>query len=332
MNLFYIPVPTDFTSHNSHYKNSILSCLTYEREPLSKKIHIDDLTGLWGFSAGEKNDFWSKKIKIGDVIFFRINTHIDNKKYQAFDGFGFVSDKLSDYSIAKKVWGEDAYGEHLLVIDRYYRFYKPFILSANYINVASIDGIPEETWHRGYNSFKEWKMSEDTASRLVDYFIDEDLSVNLYVNNENSLVERNYTDVEFQGDAYQETETPAMRNERRGQGRFRDDLLAQNTECEICGINDKNLLIASHIKSWKFSDNMERLDMNNGLALCSIHDKLFDKGLISFSNDGKIKISSDLSKRNKDIIGLSSNIEIPLNARKKQYMEWHRKKHGYEED
>jgi len=332
MNLFYVSIPNDYPHPNSHYKNSILGCLTYNREPLKDVIHINDLTGLWGFGQGLVNDREYNKINIGDVIFFRINTHVDGKKYQAFDGFGFISDKLSDYSIAKKVWGEDTYGEHLLVIDRYYRFYEPFLLSVNKDIVANIDGVPKEIWHKQYNMFRQWNMPEGTAKRLIDYFINEKFSINLYDKDKKFSAESDDAYSATLGNADQETETVVKQKKRKGQAKFRRDLLSLTNECEICGVNDEKLLIAGHIKSWEDSDNRERLDTNNGLVLCAIHDKLFDKGLISFSNDGNIKISPDLSKKNKDILRLSSKISIKLNARKKQYMKYHRNNYGYGED
>ena len=49
-------------------------------------------------------------------------------------------------------------------------------------------------------------------------------------------------------------------------------------------------IITSHIKPWAKSNKFEKLDSENVFLLCSIHDALFDKGLISFSDDGTIII------------------------------------------
>ena len=327
MNLFYVPVPNQ--PGLSNYKNSILSCLTYEHEHLSNILGIDELTGLWGFTPGESNDREYNKTKVGDVIFFRINVDIDGKKYQAFDGFGYISAKLTDISIAKKVWGKSSYGEHLLIINKYYRFYEPFLLSTNNTIVASINDISKEIWHEGYNMFRQWNMVEDTAKWLIDYFSDEDLTLNIYNSHAKISVNTDNTTPVKSDD--RETETTVMRTERKGQERFRKDLLSHTDKCEICGINNQKLLVASHIKPWKHSNNMQRLDINNGLALCAIHDKLFDTGLISFLDNGNILLSPDLSKKDKEILKLPLKIRINLNECKKQYMKWHRVKHNYEE-
>ena len=54
--------------------------------------------------------------------------------------------------------------------------------------------------------------------------------------------------------------------------------------------------ISSHIKSWKESDNLERLDVENGILLSPNVDSLFDKHLISFSDEGQMLISNKISE------------------------------------
>ena len=48
----------------------------------------------------------------------------------------------------------------------------------------------------------------------------------------------------------------------------------------MSGITSTWILIASHIKPWRVSNNNERLDVYNGLLLLPNLDKLFDKGYI----------------------------------------------------
>ncbi len=67
---------------------------------------------------------------------------------------------------------------------------------------------------------------------------------------------------------------------RKGQGKFRQKLLPESSECIITRVNDERVLIASHIKPWSVSDNRERLDHYNGLALTPTYDRLFDQGII----------------------------------------------------
>jgi len=78
---------------------------------------------------------------------------------------------------------------------------------------------------------------------------------------------------------------------RVNQSFFRSTILSSyNLTCCITGITIPNLLIASHIKPWSV-DKENRTNPQNGLCLNSLHDKAFDKGLITISTDYKIKIS-----------------------------------------
>jgi hypothetical protein len=93
------------------------------------------------------------------------------------------------------------------------------------------------------------------------------------------------------------TEQIELRKSRKGQGRFRKRLIALRRGCYVTGLNVYDLLKASHIKPWKDSNNIERLDEYNGLLLTPNLDALLDAGYISFQDDGSIMISTHLPKR-----------------------------------
>jgi hypothetical protein len=92
-----------------------------------------------------------------------------------------------------------------------------------------------------------------------------------------------------------ETERRALIKSRIGQGNFRKDLIRLWGSCSLTGLRNISLLKASHIKPWRNSTNVERLDPYNGLLLTPNHDLLFDWGLIAFRDDGRIIISKRLS-------------------------------------
>lgn len=82
--------------------------------------------------------------------------------------------------------------------------------------------------------------------------------------------------------------------QRINQNFFRSTILASyNSKCCITGISIPDLLIASHIVPWSI-DKKNRTNPHNGLCLNSLHDKAFDKGLISISTDYRIKISDKI--------------------------------------
>ena len=85
-----------------------------------------------------------------------------------------------------------------------------------------------------------------------------------------------------------ETEKEQLVRSRRGQGLFRQRVLQIEPQCRLTGVNDQSFLIASHIKPWRDCANDERLDGSNGLMLAPHIDKLFDRGWISFSDNGDL--------------------------------------------
>lgn len=116
---------------------------------------------------------------------------------------------------------------------------------------------------------------------------------------------------------------------RVGQGKFRQDLIKYwEGQCAVTSLRSPDLLIASHIKRWEVANNAERLDPANGLLLSPNLDKLFDKNLISFDDDGKIILSSGLDAADRKAMGVSAGMKLRMPPSKKQrsFLAWHRQK------
>ncbi|MCR4899368.1 MAG: HNH endonuclease [Treponema sp.] len=84
---------------------------------------------------------------------------------------------------------------------------------------------------------------------------------------------------------------------RVGQGKYRDDMLElwQNA-CSVTGCSIKEVLVASHAKPWRDCNLDEKTDSHNGLLLSANLDALFDKFLITFDKNWKIKIAAGLEE------------------------------------
>jgi putative restriction endonuclease len=79
---------------------------------------------------------------------------------------------------------------------------------------------------------------------------------------------------------------------RLNQTAFRKLVLSNfDNKCCITGLDQTSLLVASHILPWSKDEN-NRLNPKNGLALNALHDKAFDRGLITITEDLKINVSS----------------------------------------
>ena len=93
------------------------------------------------------------------------------------------------------------------------------------------------------------------------------------------------------------TEREELRKARVGQGRFRKALMdLWGGRCAVTGVGLPAVLMASHIKPWRSSKNVERLDPHNGLLLLPQYDKLFDRGYLTFADSGAVVASQVLPK------------------------------------
>lgn len=116
----------------------------------------------------------------------------------------------------------------------------------------------------------------------------------------------------------------AIINVRVNQGTFRDKLLKKYNRCCLCGVENHILLMASHIKPWAESEPKEKLDVDNGFLMCPNHDRIFDKGYITFDDDGKIIISDRLTENDRMFLNVNSRMHIDLTESNKKYLKFHR--------
>ena len=111
---------------------------------------------------------------------------------------------------------------------------------------------------------------------------------------------------------------------RIGQSDFRRKLIQRDRACLLCQIPYKELLRASHIKPWSVSNNQERLDLANGFLLCVNHDALFDKGFISFDENGNIEISQEIDLDFYSELTLNSSMNVEIKSDQEKYLFYHR--------
>lgn len=128
-----------------------------------------------------------------------------------------------------------------------------------------------------------------------------------------------------------ETEAEAKTKIRLGRKKFREKLMPLwKHKCTICGIELSALLQASYSKPWKDSTDAERIDVYNGILLCSNHDALYEKGFIAFDGQGKIHISSQITIEDYVKYGIAPKMKIARKEENKPYFKWH-KRHLFRE-
>jgi len=120
----------------------------------------------------------------------------------------------------------------------------------------------------------------------------------------------------------QDTDTISEVKVRLGQGIFRQKLIGYWQGCAVTQYPDTTLLVASHIKPWRDSSHEERLSVYNGLLLLPTLDKVFDKGFITFAENGKIKVSERLEMP--EVFGISEHMNVALAKQHQDYLAFHR--------
>lgn len=195
------------------------------------------------------------------------------------------------------------------------------LLTKDYIKLNKLKSLCE------YKTLWE-KIKEKLGDKIIFYIdfekgfiVKNGIDIDAFQINNNLTIE----DIEENFKNIETTEKETIVKSRIGQDKLRKELLKHKQCCELCGLELEDVLVASHIKPWSESTNDEKLDLENVLLLCPMHDKLFDKGYISFDNNGKIIISNELSEETQALLNIHDESYIGLVSEKKsEFLKYHR--------
>ena len=138
-------------------------------------------------------------------------------------------------------------------------------------------------------------------------------------------------DAEDQLESLSDTERVSVILARIGQGQFRQSLLDYwEGKCAVTGVPIAPALVASHIKPWRLANNAERLDVYNGLLLVGTLDRLFDVGLIAFTDAGVMLIHESINTAARATLGLSRPLRLrSVHAKHRPFLREHRGLFGF---
>jgi len=125
-----------------------------------------------------------------------------------------------------------------------------------------------------------------------------------------------------------ETEKQQLILARRGQGQFRKNVQQLERSCRVTHVDQPEHLRASHCKPWRDCQTTdERLNGENGLLLTPSIDHLFDRGFISFENNGELLISPVAHRPSLSRMGVPVNERVNVGAfseGQRKFLEFHR--------
>ncbi len=124
------------------------------------------------------------------------------------------------------------------------------------------------------------------------------------------------------------TEREVLIMARRGQGLFKQNVLTLEKQCRVTKVDRIEHLRASHIKPWRDCKNRdERLAGENGLLLTPTIDHLFDRGFISFENNGELLISPAAHEESLQRMGVETEHKLLVGSfrdEQKHFLDFHR--------
>ena len=146
--------------------------------------------------------------------------------------------------------------------------------SQGIVGLSNASKLDKQIWDEFNGKWDELAyLSEELIAKLRGAHIEDDISQNMPLGGDRVTTIR----------------------QRVNQTFFRTVVLnSYGNKCCITGISIPELLVASHIMPWKDSSETERTNPRNGLCLNSLHDKAFDKGLITITTDYRILVSNKI--------------------------------------
>lgn len=191
----------------------------------------------------------------------------------------------------------------------------PAITSSGRKGLEGASNLDREVWAEFHADWEKLAVESETLRRNLERTIAPEDEVDDLL-----------TSADYSGETKQ-----VLIEQRIKQNFFRRAVLSSyRGRCCMSGLSDTRLLIASHIVPWS-KDKANRLNPSNGLCLSAIHDRAFDQGLITLTDDFKIIVSEELKKRNEPFI---TEVLLPLNgitiepperfAPQIEFIAWHR--------
>jgi putative restriction endonuclease len=107
---------------------------------------------------------------------------------------------------------------------------------------------------------------------------------------------------------------------------FRGNLLRLwQGSCAVTSVQEARVLRSSHIKPWSDSSVQEKVDHFNGLLLVPNLDALFNEGLITFENDGRMWVSPDWQTNDQRRMHVTPDLHLrTVHSESRPYLEFHR--------
>jgi hypothetical protein len=232
-------------------------------DEITKYSNIEGIR-CWGLNNSPAQTTLYQAIKPGFELLIKQNGT------EEFTRYGVVINKLISPAFAKELWPDN---------DRYY--YVIFIANVQNISIKKSDfiGTDDDLQGMRVKKYTDYPfLMGNTVSVHYQIPVLEDIrkikpNINYFAAN-----------------------IPIQTTRRQGQQDFATTIKENyDHRCAICGITEREFLVAAHINRWA-DDAENRLNPTNGICLCSLHDRAFEHGYISFNNQFRVILSSKINQ------------------------------------
>jgi len=292
--------------------------LTFKHE-----VHGSYLWSPKRTTDNRRNVFYDNMVLVtpGDVVFSFADTYI--KAIGVVDGPCCSAPKPAEFGNTGEAWSLEGWFVPT-VFHKLRHPLRPKDVIAELLPHLPVKYSPLQKNGKGNQGIYLAEVSERLAGVLVAILGPEAQAIVALANNAGHIDSAAISELLADGDL-NVTQRSQIIQARIGQGLFRSRVAEVELSCRVTGIEDERFLIASHIKPWSKSNNLERLDGNNGLLLTPHIDRLFDKGYLTFEDDGCVRISQLLPGQVR--LAWISRVDGAvkrLTQEQRPYMEYHR--------
>jgi hypothetical protein len=287
-------------------------------------------------SDGSRNPFYEfmREVAPGDLVLSFEGTHI--RAISVVQSYCYECPKPAEFGAAGPNWEQIGWK-----VDVHYIVLINQIKPADYINQLR-PALPErfsplQDDGRGKQGIYLTVIPDTLMERLADLIGREakDILNMTYIADDighygQGLIEwEEHLSQEVKNDtSLEETQKHQIILARRGQGMFRSNVRKLEERCRVTNVDRSEHLRASHCKPWRDCTNSdERLDGENGLLLTPSIDHLFDRGFISFEDDGKLLVSPASHKVSLQRMGISTDQAVNVGGfseGQRKYLDFHR--------
>lgn len=169
----------------------------------------------------------------------------------------------------------------------------PSALAMKLVNIASLDPAITANGRKGLTgaSSADRAMWSEMQSYWGRFAIDSQEAIRRVegLNATDNVVHELIIDHDL--DDYTGYNRSVQSTARIGHELFREAVLSSyDNRCCMTGLSLPQLLVASHIVPWS-AHSENRLNPSNGLCLSALHDRAFDRGVITVASDFTIQVS-----------------------------------------